>query len=335
MACRHRNLLLASGQRGGAIDHLRLVLGEEAHNVRLADLGQPGRRPGSKRLSGDERLPQTSLRTRIEYCPGASLSLGYRVPGDVDAASSPAARRHRLQADEGVVSELADVRYEVADRVARITLDRPERGNGITARLLAGARALRRAGRSRSGRARAAAGRQRTGILRGLRPRRERRGHGSRRARRRRRACRLAARPARGRGQPRSVRHVGSDDRLRDDEPQRQGLHEPVPLRKAGRLQGAWILCGRRYRHGVVLRSARDRRGREDRLPAGSRVGFAHDRPVGSPRGRAARQAAAVHGGFPVGERGRRVGSCDRGSARRIGSRSAPRSCSSGSRACR
>jgi enoyl-CoA hydratase len=30
------------------------------------------------------------------------------------------------------MSELAAVRYEVADRVARITLDRPERGNGIT-----------------------------------------------------------------------------------------------------------------------------------------------------------------------------------------------------------
>src|ERR1035438_5067790 len=29
------------------------------------------------------------------------------------------------------------VRYEVRDRVARITLDRPERGNGITARLVA------------------------------------------------------------------------------------------------------------------------------------------------------------------------------------------------------
>jgi len=34
------------------------------------------------------------------------------------------------------MSELPVVRYEVADRVARITLDRPERGNGITRRLL-------------------------------------------------------------------------------------------------------------------------------------------------------------------------------------------------------
>src|ERR1019366_8094282 len=34
------------------------------------------------------------------------------------------------------MSERAVVRYEVADRVARITLDRPERGNGITPQLL-------------------------------------------------------------------------------------------------------------------------------------------------------------------------------------------------------
>jgi len=34
------------------------------------------------------------------------------------------------------MSRLAVVRYEVADRIARITLDRPERGNGITAQLV-------------------------------------------------------------------------------------------------------------------------------------------------------------------------------------------------------
>jgi enoyl-CoA hydratase len=35
------------------------------------------------------------------------------------------------------VDELTTVTYEVADRVARITLDRPERGNGLTPRLIA------------------------------------------------------------------------------------------------------------------------------------------------------------------------------------------------------
>jgi enoyl-CoA hydratase len=44
--------------------------------------------------------------------------------------------------EDGVVStdgvdELTSVTYEVADRVARITLDRPERGNGLTPRLIA------------------------------------------------------------------------------------------------------------------------------------------------------------------------------------------------------
>src|ERR1700682_4824807 len=34
------------------------------------------------------------------------------------------------------MNELSAVRYEVEDRVARITLDRPERGNGITAGLV-------------------------------------------------------------------------------------------------------------------------------------------------------------------------------------------------------
>jgi enoyl-CoA hydratase len=38
---------------------------------------------------------------------------------------------------EGDVDELTAVSYEVADRVARITLDRPERGNGLTPRLIA------------------------------------------------------------------------------------------------------------------------------------------------------------------------------------------------------
>ena len=42
----------------------------------------------------------------------------------------------------------------------------------------------------------------------------------------------------------------------------------------------------------------------EDRLPAGARVGLAHDRAVGAPRRRAARQAAAVHGRLAVGRRG-------------------------------
>jgi enoyl-CoA hydratase len=41
-----------------------------------------------------------------------------------------------VTAEDGV-DELTTVTYEVADRVARITLDRPERGNGLTPRLIA------------------------------------------------------------------------------------------------------------------------------------------------------------------------------------------------------
>ena len=60
------------------------------------------------------------------------------------------------------------VQYAVDGRVARITLNRPERGNGITrAMLTALERAVeqRRPGPRRVG---VAAGRQRQGLLRGL-----------------------------------------------------------------------------------------------------------------------------------------------------------------------
>ena len=60
-------------------------------------------------------------------------------------------------------------------RVARITLDRPERGNGDHARDAARAGRVRRAGEPRPGRARDRAGRQRQGLLRRLRPGRVRR----------------------------------------------------------------------------------------------------------------------------------------------------------------
>ena len=60
------------------------------------------------------------------------------------------------------------VRYEVDGRVARITLDRPERGNGITRQLIAELVAcVERADLDPAG-ARAGAGGQRTGLLRRL-----------------------------------------------------------------------------------------------------------------------------------------------------------------------
>ena len=71
---------------------------------------------------------------------------------------------------------------------------------------------------------------------------------------------RVSAGPAGDRGQPRPRRDLGPDGRLRDDEPQRPRLHEPLPLRQAGRLHGARVLRRRRHRHGPLLGPAGDRR---------------------------------------------------------------------------
>jgi enoyl-CoA hydratase len=61
--------------------------------------------------------------------------------------------------------------YEVDGRVARIVLDRPERGNGITGRLIEElAWCVERADLDPGG-PRDLAGRQRQGVLRRLRPR--------------------------------------------------------------------------------------------------------------------------------------------------------------------
>jgi enoyl-CoA hydratase len=61
---------------------------------------------------------------------------GYRVPGDALQLRSPVLGRPSPGMPAVAVSELSAVAYEVTDRVARITLDRPERGNGITRRLI-------------------------------------------------------------------------------------------------------------------------------------------------------------------------------------------------------
>jgi enoyl-CoA hydratase len=53
-----------------------------------------------------------------------------------DHVSSPAVRPPRRRIGWAIVSERPVVGYEVVDRVARITLDRPGRGNGITPRLV-------------------------------------------------------------------------------------------------------------------------------------------------------------------------------------------------------
>jgi enoyl-CoA hydratase len=60
------------------------------------------------------------------------------VRGDESHARPPLVDRlgHGLGLEPAAMSAQRVVRYEVRDRVARITLDRPERGNGITQRLI-------------------------------------------------------------------------------------------------------------------------------------------------------------------------------------------------------
>ena len=116
---------------------------------------------------------------------------------------------------------------------------------------------------------------------------------------------------------------------------QRARLHEPLPLREAGALQGPRLLRRRRHRHGALLRPAGDRRGREDRLPAGARLGLADDGDVGQPARRRAGQAAAVHRRLADRRRGGRSGGWRPRRRRRPSSTSASSACWSGSRGCR
>ena len=77
-------------------------------------------------------------------------------------------RRDRRRLYDRRMSDQPVVLYEVADRVARITLNRPERGNGITPALVAELVECVRPRRPRPGRARAAARGRRAGLLRRL-----------------------------------------------------------------------------------------------------------------------------------------------------------------------
>ena len=116
---------------------------------------------------------------------------------------------------------------------------------------------LRRAREPRSGGPRDRAGRQRLRLLRRLRPGRLRRGrHGA--------ASRSAARRRPGSPldpavQARNHDPDGTWDPVVDFQmmcAQRARLHEPLPLRQAGRLQGPRLLRRRRHRHGALLRPA-------------------------------------------------------------------------------
>ena len=195
-------------------------------------------------------------------------------------------------------------------------------------------RGLRRAGEPRPRGPRHRPGRQRHRLLRRLRPgrlgrgRHERAGWG-------RGAARLAARPGDDRRQPHARVELGPGHRLPVHVAQRARLHEPLPLREAGALQGPRLLRRRRHRHGALLGPAGDRRRRQDRLPAGAGLGLADDGAVGGPGRADAGQAAAAHRRLADRRAGGGVGAGDRGGARRPSSTSASSGCSSGSRGCR
>ena len=230
---------------------------------------------------------------------------------------------------------LKTLTYERTERVARITLNRPSRGNGITAQHAARARRVCRTRQPRSRGSRDRAVRKRQRFLRRLRPGRKR-GSDPRQGGRDKASSRA----------PRSTRcvqmenhtpgaHLGSDDRLRDDEPQCSRLHESLSQREAGRVQSARLLRRGRHRHGPVLRPFGDRRRREDRLSARARLGRADDGAVGSPHRTRKGQAPAFHRRLSLGQRGRRVGSGDRIRAGRSARSALRGACSRASPECR
>ena len=78
-------------------------------------------------------------------------------------------------------------------------------------------------------------------------------------------------------------------------------------------LQGPRLLRRRRHRHGALLRPAGDRRRRQDRLPAGARLGLADDGALDGADRRDAGQAAAADRRLADRRAGGRVGTGDRG----------------------
>ena len=176
-----------------------------------------------------------------------------------------------------------------ARRARRADHARPARARQRDhARDAARAGGLRRARQPRPRGPRDRAGRERHRVLRRLRPRRLGRG---RRMDRRLGGSGGAGRARRWTRRSMAANHdpdgdLGPGHRLPDDVAERPRLHEPVPLREAGALQGPRLLRRRRHRHGALLGPAGGRRRRQDRLPAGAGLGLADDGAVGRGSGR-------------------------------------------------
>ena len=176
---------------------------------------------------------------------------------------------------------LKTMTYEVTDRVARITFNRPDKGNAIVADTPLELSALvERADLDPNVHVILVSGRgegfcagfdlcayaDRTGSAGG-------KGTLSRHR---------AGRQDPG-GQPSAEPAVGPDDRLPDDESLRARLLQPDARGQADGGQDPRLLRGRRHRYRVARRSGDRRRRRQDRLPADPGVGRPGGRPVGAP----------------------------------------------------
>ena len=218
-------------------------------------------------------------------------------------------------------------------RVARITLNRPERGNGITLEMPRElAACVERANLDPEVHVIALAGNG-TGFCGGydLVESAEGMGAGPRGGR----PARLADRPDGDGAQPRPRGPVGPGHRLPDDVAEPARLHEPVPLREADGLQGPRLLRRGRHRHGALLGPPGDRGPRQDRLPAGAGLGRPDHGALGAPDRPGARQAAAPDRRLADRRSRRPSGGSRPRRPRPPSSTSASRSCSSGSRGCR
>ena len=196
---------------------------------------------------------------------------GKMVEGPVvKAAQQVLARAGRSVVTYGTLT------YGKDDRVARITLNRPERLNAIDDAMPGEIRrAVERANADDDVHVIVLAGRG-PGVLRRLRPQ----------AFRRRRDDAPLAR--------RTMPWDPMRD-YRDHEAQHRRLHVAVAQLQADDRQGARLRGGGRQRHRAVLRPRRDGRGRADRLHAGARLGLPDDRDVGLPARRRAGEADAAH----------------------------------------
>ena len=188
---------------------------------------------------------------------------------------------------------LQTMTYEVTDRVARITFNRPEKGNAIVADTPLELSALvERADLDPnvhvilvSGRGEGfCAGFDLSAYAEGS----SSAGGGSP-------YCGHRAVGQDAGHQPSAGSAVGPDDRLPDDEPVRPRVLQPDALRQADSGQDPRLLRGRRHRHRAARRPGDRRVRRQDRLPADARVGCTCRGAVGAPARRPTRETPSVH----------------------------------------